>query len=393
MDDDRPAILILGTRGVPAAHGGFETFAQRLALYLVGRGWDVTVYCQKEVARVERRFEVDRWAGVRRIHVAVAGDNARATMAFDWHCIRHAASERGVCLLLGYNTAAFLTYLRLHRRSVITNMDGIEWRRLKWGMAPRAWLYANEWMALHLSQRLIADHPRIADHIAARSGRRDAVMIPYGADPVHAAPHAPVQALGLTPDAYLVSIARIEPDNSLLTIVRAFSRAPRGMKLAVLGTLDPQHAYHRAVRAAASPEVIFLGPIFDAPLVAALRFHARAHCHGHQVGGTNPSLVEAMAAGNAIVAHDNHFNRWTAGDEQFFFGDETQCEAMIVRVIQDESAVAAAKNAARERAQTQFRWGPILAAYEREIAALGGYGVSSAAANRRPASAFRERSS
>jgi glycosyltransferase involved in cell wall biosynthesis len=373
MDAKRPAVLILGTRGIPAAHGGFETFAERLALHLVARGWDVTVYCQREVTEAKTRFETDTWAGIRRVHVNIVGDSPGATVAFDWHCVRDAAKREGVCLVLGYNTALFLAYLRLHQRPIITNMDGIEWRRLKWGFLPRAWLYANEWLALRLSQRLVADHPRIADHIQARSGRTDAVMIPYGADPVFTAPEAPVRALGLEPGRYLVSIARIEPDNSLLTIIRAFSRRKRGMKLAVLGLLDTAHPYHRDVVAAASDEVVFTGAIYDTPIVAALRVHARAHCHGHQVGGTNPSLVEAMSAGSAIIAHRNPFNLWTAGADQFFFDDEESCSAAIDEVVEDDAAVTAAKAAARDNASARFGWLPVLTAYEREIAALGGY--------------------
>ena len=319
------------------------------------------------------RFETDTWAGVRRVHVNVVGDSPRATVAFDWHCVRDAARREGVCLVLGYNTAVFLAYLRLCHRPILTNMDGIEWRRRKWGFLPRAWLYANEWLALHLSQRLVADHPRIADHIKTRCGRSDAVTIPYGADPVFTAPEAPVRALGLEPGRYLVSIARIEPDNSLLTIVRAFSRKPRGVKLAIVGLLDPAHPYHREVAAAASAEVVFTGAIYDGPIVAALRVHARAHCHGHQVGGTNPSLVEAMAAGSAIIAHRNPFNLWTAGADQFFFDDEESCSAAIDRGISDDDAVAVAKAAARDGASTRFAWLPVLNAYGREIADLGGY--------------------
>ena len=163
MDTSRPTLLILGTRGVPAAHGGFETFAEHLALFLVERGWRVGVYCQEEVDTVGARIESENWRGVERIKVRVASRGARATLEFDWHCVRDAAKREGVCLVLGYNSAILLPWLRAHGRKVLTNMDGIEWKRPKWSPPVRAWFWLNEWVAAWSSHRLIADHPAIAD--------------------------------------------------------------------------------------------------------------------------------------------------------------------------------------------------------------------------------------
>ena len=141
----------------------------------------------------------------------------------------------------------------------------------------------------------------------------------------------------------------------------------------MLGKLDAGNAYHAAVKAAASDEVIFPGAIYDKTVVQALRFHARAYCHGHTVGGTNPSLVESLWCGNAVLAHRNRFNQWTAGAEQFFFADTDECERMIERILTDDIAVARAGRMARLRAAADFVWADILSSYERELAALGGY--------------------
>jgi len=167
-----------------------------------------------------------------------------------------------------------------------------------------------------------------------------------------------------------LSVARIEPDNNILTLVQAFSRKRRGAKLVVLGRLDDGNDYHAQVRASASEEVLFPGAIYDKRAVSALRFHARAYCHGHMVGGTNPSLVESLWCGNAVLAHRNPFNEWTAGAEQFFFESTDECEHMIARILADDAAVARASAAARHRAAQQFDWGAILTAYEDELAAL-----------------------
>jgi glycosyltransferase involved in cell wall biosynthesis len=370
MPDRAPGLLILGTRGIPAAHGGFETFAERFALHLANRGWRVGVYCQQEVDAVRERVTSRIWNGIELITVEVGLRGPAATLAFDAFCVRDAAARGDACLVLGYNGAAFLPYLRARGGRILTNMDGIEWRRPKWSWPVRAFFYLSEWIAAWSSQRLVADHPAIADHLARRRPRRAITTIPYGGDPPPADLGPP--PLGLEPDRYLVSIARIEPDNNILTIVEAFSRRSRGLRLVVLGTLKVGNPYHRAVEEAASPEVLFPGAIYEPEQVQALRVNARAYLHGHTVGGTNPSLVEALWAGNAVIAHDNPFNRGTAGDGQFYFTDGDSCAAAIDQVLADEAAVAAARRSARARAE-RFRWADVLASYEAAVRCVGGY--------------------
>lgn len=370
MAESPPSILILGTRGIPAAHGGFETFAEQLALFLADRGWRVGVYCQDEVPAVTQRFRSEMWRGVELIHTQIASAGPRATLEFDWHSLRHAARRSAVCLVLGYNSAVFLPYLRLAGRKILTNMDGIEWRRPKWSPAIRAWFWINEWIAAWTSHRLVADHPVIADHLATRRPRRATAMIAYGGTPVLSAAEAPVRALGLEPGRYLISIARVEPDNSILQMVEAFSRQPRGVRLAVLGTLVDDNPYHRSIKAAASDEVVFPGAIYDAAIVQALRFHARAYLHGHTVGGTNPSLVEALWAANPVIAHDNAYNRWTAGGAGLFFADRDSCAQAIDTLIHDDAVVARLGAVALAHAREMFSWATILEQYEREALAL-----------------------
>jgi glycosyltransferase involved in cell wall biosynthesis len=373
--EQRKSVLILGTRGVPAEHGGFETFAEHLALFLVARGWDVTVYCQHEGAEAAPAATSDIWRGVHRRHIGVRASGPHASLMFDWMCVRDALQFPGVCIVLGYNGAAFLPLLRLRGRKILINMDGIEWRRPKWGLAARSWLWANEWIGAWVGNRLVADHPVIAAHLATRRPRAPVTMIPYGGTKVAEAPEAEVRALGLEPGRYLISIARIEPDNNILTIVEAFSRRRRGVRLVVLGRLKDSLPYHARLRAAASDEVLFPGAIYDARIVAALRFHARAYLHGHTVGGTNPSLVEALWAGNAVIAHDNPYNRWTAGEAAMFFDGTDACDQAITRALADDAAIARAGIAARRAAEARFGWTAILEAYEREVLDLLGQGA------------------
>jgi glycosyltransferase involved in cell wall biosynthesis len=355
------ALRILGTRGVPAAHGGFETFAERLALHLHARDWRVTVYCQQDGRGA---ITEDHWQGVRRVHIPVAAAGPKGTIVFDWIATRHAAHAGEPCLTLGYNTAVFCTLLRLARVRNVINMDGIEWRRDKWGAVAKAWFWLNEAAGARLGDHLVADHPEIARHLQRWVKADRITTIPYGADRLEALPEAPVRALGLEPGRYATLIARPEPENSVLEAVEAWSRRPRGVLLAVLGHYRDDVAYHRAVRAAAGPEVRFLGAIYEPAVVQALRFHGLLYVHGHRVGGTNPSLVEALGAGNAVLAHDNAFNRWVAGDAARYFRDADGAAACLDAMLADAAALRRLQAAARARHAAAFAWPDVLAAYE-----------------------------
>ncbi|ADL00464.1 DUF1972 domain-containing protein [Brevundimonas subvibrioides] len=356
------ALYILGTRGIPAEHGGFETFAERLALHMVEKGWSVTVYCQSD--RPASAPVIDDWRGVRRVTFG-AGFDALGTMRFDFACVSHAMKERGVMLALGYNTAIFTAALRLTSNPLLTNMDGIEWKRAKWPWHGRLWLYLNEWIGSLTSDLLIADHPEIAVHLSRRRNARDIVMIPYGADEVVAEADDAVRGLRLVPGSYVISVGRVEPENNTLTMIRGFSRAKRNLKFVCVGKLNPQeNDYHRAVLDAASPDVVFLGPVYDQNILRALRFHAIAYCHGHTVGGTNPSLVEALGAGNCVIAHENKYNRWVAGEDQLYFTDEDEFGGLIELIQSEPEGRANMSFRARDRFRNELTWGRVLGQYQ-----------------------------
>jgi glycosyltransferase involved in cell wall biosynthesis len=359
--DLRPSVRILGIRGLPAAHGGFETFAEQLALHLVARGWRVVVYCQEDGHGPTRR---DEWRGIERVHIHAAAPGARGTVQFDWRAICDAAQHRDLCLTLGYNTAVFCAWLRWRGVRNVINMDGIEWSRAKWGPLAKAWLWLNERAGCWLGNHLVADHPQIAAHLGTRTRASKITMIPYGAVPVDEAPHDALPGFGLEAGRYLTLVARPEPENSVLEVVQGFSRARRGVQLAVLGHYDPAVPYHAAVLRSASPEVRFLGAIYDAPLVRALRFHSLAYVHGHQVGGTNPSLVEALGAGNAVLAHDNRFNRWVADTAAHYFSDASSFHELMGRWLHDHETQHEMRLASRARHSQAFTWDQVLERYE-----------------------------
>jgi glycosyltransferase involved in cell wall biosynthesis len=385
------SLVIMGIRGVPAAHGGFETFAARLAPWLVRNGWKVTVYCEEPFRCTPYESE---WHGVRRVHIGFGPDSAVNSVKFDWACINHALGESErppLVLTLGYNTAVF--GLRLRRAGIthVINMDGIEWARSKWGPLAKAWLYLNDWGGCLGASHLIADHPEIARHLRTRVADPRISMIPYGTDLVEHADPTPLAALGVEPGGFMTLIARPEPENSVLEIVRAFSAKPRGRKLVVLGRLAPDViAYHADVMRAASGEVLFPGAIYDAGVLAALRRHGLAYLHGHRVGGTNPSLLEAMGAGNAAIAHDNRFNRWVVRDGALYFSDTATCTEAIDRLLADPALRQKLGQANTDAAKTRFSWPLVLSQYEMTLAALHARAIGVADAPAPPLAGSKE---
>ncbi len=358
----RPTIAILGIRGIPASHGGFETFAERLALHLTGIGWHVIVYCHTPGLR---RMKEDEWQGITRVMLP-ASDTPIGTIRFDWSSITDVLRRNvHVTLTLGYNTAMFGARLRAAGVTNLINMDGIEWGRAKWGPGAKAWFWVNDWLGCWLGDHLIADNPEITKHLRTRTSADKITMIPYGADRLESAPVSPLAELGIRAGRYVTVIARPEPENSVLEIVKAFSAVRREVKLVVLGRFDVRgNRYHAQVQDAAGPDVLFPGAIYDAKIVQSLRANALFHIHGHTVGGTNPSLVEAMGAGNAILAHDNPFNRWVAQKSAVYFRGADDCRNRIDQLLANPDLIAVLSAYAIDRHEQAFEWRSTLSLYE-----------------------------
>ena len=355
-------LLILGTRGIPGNHGGFETFAQRLALYLVNRGWKITVYCQDSGQNLAPKT----WKGINLVHIHTPNNGALWSIIFDYKSTIHASKKDGIVLVLGYNTAIFSLLYRLKKRIVITNMDGMEWWREKWNGVQKAWLFVNERCGIWFSDRLIADHPQIARYFIKGGVKPSKIAtIPYGTEAVETTDIKLLQQYNLQKDNYALVIARPEPENLILEIVTAFSCRQRGCQLVVLGRYQPEsNNYHAEVMAAASDEVKFIGGVYGKEVVNSLRYHARLYVHGHTVGGTNPSLVEALAAGTPVLAHNNHFNTWVAGTKSLYFDSESHCAEQFDAVLDNPEVLQAMGQGSLQRYKEAFSGDRDLIDYE-----------------------------
>jgi len=355
-------VLILGSRGIPANHGGFETFAEDLAHFLTSHGHHVTVYCQGEPGS---QTYTDEWQGITLVHFP-SSFGSLGTLEFDTYCALDAIKRTGLILTLGYNTAFLSILYRITGRTSVMNMDGIEWKRDKWSKFSRLWLRVNERAGELLSDHLVADHPVIREHHLRHVNSKKITMIPYGAT------HSIIKwksvpslcEYKLDPFSYALVIARVEPDNSILEIVQAFSDNKRGIPLVILGNFDRSKPYHASVLDAASHEVFFVGAIYDRDVVRMLRSYAKVYIHGHRVGGTNPSLVESLAAGNPVIAHDNPFTRWVAGDKAKFFGNREELSSIFDQIFSDDAALAAMSQASLSRYSEDFIHDVVLQEYE-----------------------------
>lgn len=357
----KKTIAILGTRGIPASHGGFETFAEGFSIHLAKHGWKVSVYCQ-EIGVGPIRTEV--WNGVERIIIPTQRDTSIGSIIFDFKATLHARKNQTACLTLGYNTAIFNILLKGRGIRTIMNMDGIEWAREKWSIPARIWLYINEFLGAKISDILIADHPEIAKHLSRHTSPNKIRTIAYGASYPANPCTLPLQEFGVEPGKYAVMIARPEPENSVLEIVTAWSSQVRGIPLIVLGNYSRHVPFQNSVINAASKEVHFVGAIYDKQKIEAIRGHALFYIHGHRVGGTNPSLIEAMACGNPIIAHDNKFNRWVANDGALYFKNIAECDQAIHKLISSKSTLLQLSHAAKERHSDLFTLEKIHQQYE-----------------------------
>ena len=353
------SLQILGCYGIPAGHGGFEAFAEMFAQYLVQKGWHVRVYCQ--IPSGERMY-VKEWNGVELYHVPAWGSGAASTIHYDIRCMRIAIKTKMPILTLGYNTAFLNGFPRLRGIPNIINMDGIEWKRGKWGAMAKSFFYLNERLGSHVGDYLVADHPEIKKHLERKKIPTPVRMIPYSAKQYSDTTVEHLNGFSLEPHQFFTVIARWVEENQILEIVQAFSKRKRGVRLVVLGSYDSKNSYHAKVLDAASDEVDFIGPVYQ-PEVASLRVYSLGYLHGHTVGGTNPSLVEALHAKNPIIAAKNPFNCWVAGPEAEYFSSVVELDDIFTRLLKDRSQFQIMSEGSHVQYEKEFAYEKVMSAY------------------------------
>lgn len=354
------SLAILGARGIPAAYGGFETFAEELSTRLAARGRDVTVYCERRDPDAPAEYR-----GVRLEYVPAPNLGPLSTLVFDSLCLWRARKRHDVVYMLGY-AAAFACFIpRLWGTPVWINMDGIEWKRSKWSALGRMWLRLMEALATRTGSRLLCDAEGILRHLQTRHRRLPpASVIPYGAPHVEDRDNELLNEFGLTAGGYYIVVARLEPENHILEILEGFRKSASARRLVVVGDTSRETSYIARIKAIDDPRIQIVGGIYEREKLESLRLHAFAYFHGHSVGGTNPSLLEAMGCGNLILAHDNPFNREVAADGAVYFAEAGDIPDLIAAIEAPDFDGAALQARARDRIATIYNWDRVVNVYE-----------------------------
>lgn len=353
-------IGILGTRGIPNRYGGFEECAEKLALGLTARGHEVSVYCSDR-----QEYKAASWNGVRLIHCKDPEDRLGTfgQFIYDWHCLSDARRrDFDVLLQLGYTSNSVWWWRWPKNQLNVVNMDGLEWKRSKYSAKVQRFLkWAERWAARH-GDWLVADSPGIQQHLRETYGK-DSTFIPYGAIPFETPDESVLSGYELEPFGYHLLIARMEPENNIETIILGHLESGTGAPLIVVGGTGNAYGSALKEKYGGDPRIRFTGGIYDAGIINNLRYHSRLYFHGHSVGGTNPSLLEAMACRALIAAHGNVFNRAILGEEAFYFEKPAEVAAVIKGL--GERALYESfleKNAAKIR--DRYNWPAVTDAYE-----------------------------
>ncbi len=320
-------IGILGTRGIPNRYGGFEQFAEFLAPALVANGHHVSVYCPNN-----HPFQKDTYKGVHLIRCADPKELMGETSQFlyDLLCIVDARNRNfDIIYQLGYTTSGLWQFLLPSHAIIWSNMDGMEWTRSKYGNLAKKLLKFSEKQVAKHSDLLIADAEPIADYLQKKY-KVPVEFAAYAAEIPTEPSKALLEPLALAPNEYYLLIARMQPDNHPEEAIRGVLESQVGLPLVVVGNMDHNYGHYLRKTFASASNIKFLGGVFDKEILDTLRRYARLYFHGHSAGGTNPSLLEAMAAGARIVAHDNPFNRSVCKNGALYFKN-TQDIISIIR--------------------------------------------------------------
>src|SRR4051812_38747091 len=360
-------IALVGTRGVPARYGGFETCVEQVGLRLAKAGHEVVVYCRTDAgdAPTERP---DTYEGMELVHLPAMRKKSLETLSHTalstLHLMRH---RPDAAIVFNAANSVFLPFFRARRIPVVTHVDGLEWKRTKWQGAGRAYYRMAEQLAVRWSDALIADAQGIADYYTDEFNA-PTELIAYGA-PILGGGAERLDEIGLTARGYHLVVARFEPENHVDVIVDGYRRSDAKLPLIVVGSAPYADEHTAHIHSLADDRVTFLGGVWDQDLLDALYANAATYLHGHSVGGTNPSLLRAIGAGAATIAFDVNFNREVVVDSGRYFStaDEVAREIELAEGMPDHTA---ARGRRARRVAERYDWDDVAARYEALCAAL-----------------------
>jgi glycosyltransferase involved in cell wall biosynthesis len=354
-------IAVIGTAGIPANYGGFETLVEYLVGHLAQR-FNFIVYCSSSSYPVNTRH----YKGARLVYLPINA-NGKSSILYDCLSIIHSLFIADTILVLGVGGAFLLPFIRLFtNKIIITNIDGLEWKRDKWGRIAKFYLFVQEKIAAKFSHRLIADNVGIENYILEKYGRSSELIAYGGSHAFHS------ELSQKTFDAYKIqmpyafTVCRIEPENNIHIILKAFSNSNRN--LIIVGNWQSSK-YGESLRLMYGKfsNIKMLDPIYDQTVLNEIRSNCAIYIHGHSAGGTNPSLVEAMWLGLPIFAWKVNYNLFTTEENAIFFDSATTLQNLVNTV--DEADLRTIGTRLAEVAKRKYSWEQISESYGKLFAA------------------------
>ena len=340
-------LFIIGCTGVPARYGGFETFAENVALEL-SKSLDVSVICSSKLYTPDER--IINWNGINRIFYSMY-PNGLGSIMYDLKGLLQAGKEADYILLLGVGSGLFFPLLpSLRTKNLLIHIDGIEWKRPKWNLIEKIYLRIGFWFSLRYAKTIILDNKALNDYIPD-TFRKKTVILNYGGNHLPVIEKLPVMTSEIS---YALVIARAEPENNLHLILRIFEQL-KNPRLIIISNWNNNrygkklYRYYSGVK-----NIQLLDAIYDAYQIHQYRMNCTLYIHGHSVGGTNPSLVEAMYAGLPIVAFDNEFNRITTNNLAIYFRTGKDLEYILQHSNQLNLSESAGKM--KQYAMQNYTW-------------------------------------
>jgi glycosyltransferase involved in cell wall biosynthesis len=359
----------LGTRGIPASYGGFETFAEQLSTRLAGRGHHVTVYCRSHYVS-PRQLE---YRGVHLKVLPTIRHKYLDTVLHTFVSALHATGGRyDAALICNAANAPFAPLLRAVGTPVAINVDGLEHKRKKWNQLARRYYRVAEKLSTVLPDVTVTDARVIQEYYLARYSH-PTTMIAYGAEVARTHDRAAVRRWGLEPNRYVLYVSRLEPENNAHLVIEAFKRVRTPHKLVIVGDAPYAHEYIESLRrnAARDPRIVFTSFVFG-DAYRALQQNAYCYVHATEVGGTHPALLEAMGYGNCVLTLATPENVEVVGGAGIPYADASDLESKLRRVLSDGAIVNAYRQRAQQRVSAHYDWERVVDRYENLFARMAG---------------------
>ena len=369
-------VAIIGCRGIPAKYGGFETFAQGLTENLVKNGYDITVSCEYEPVQSRK----DDYKGAKLEYFPIKPPkNYFLRKVYenisDIYFLIKLSRKHQLIYFLGIEVGMFLFIPKILNRhaTVLVNIDGVMWQRSKFNLMERWLLKINHDMATVFADKIIVDAQAMKNYVNEKYLDKTSYLS-YGIDvPKRVTWNGEAletlksyTSMDISPGNYYLVIARLEPENNIHMIVDAFVQAEIDIPLLVVGDFTSEE-YKYEIKAIAEEysesKVVFLGSVYDQKLLNMLRQNCGAYIHGHSVGGTNPSLLEAAISKNIIIAHDNQFNREVCGTSAVYFKNEIDLSRKIRSVYKHQQSYIKLKDDSYHRVKNNYLWERITEGY------------------------------